>query len=1081
MNSKNLLFLILLLGSSLTKAQQLDHVLGDIIIQLHPKLEDPKDVLHQYAEINRKTAKWKVKKQLNLEGNIWLVHFDFTEVNEFRMLRLLRANPFIQLAQFNHILDKRSTIPDDPIFPQQWNWLNTGANQGIADADIDADEAWDITTGGLTVQGDTIVIAVLDEGIDLDHIDLKENLWKNHGEIPNNNMDDDNNGFVDDFHGWNVFADTDGIDHDQLNTSGHGTEVAGLIGALGNNQLLTTGINWNIKMMILAPYGANNVVTEAIAIEGYNYVLEMRKRYNETNGREGAFVVATNSSWGLDNLFPEDTPIWCAFYDELGKEGIINTVATVNGNVNIDEEGDIPTTCTSPYVIGVSNSDNRDQKPSRAGYGLLSIDLFAPGEGIPIIRKDDSFTTNGSGTSYAAPTVAGVIGLLYAAPCNNFVNIAKQAPASAASLARSYILDGVDVKSGLVGLSTTGGRLNAFNSLQLVLADCGACPPILGVTFEEQLVEDQVTVDWVIDSTELSTIRYRIKGTQNWTQLEDLQAPHTFRNLQACSLYEFQFAPQCENEALAFSASIDFETDGCCQAPSSVSQLEVSNNQINVEWGSILSATNYDVEWAISGSNNWNSVQTATTNWSLLDLPACTTYDIRVRPNCPARNTSFSEIFQFTTKGCGICTDVEYCPSLSNSSNDEWIERVTINDLDNTSGNDRGYGDFSALSTTLETFTSYEMAIIPGFKTGNFDEFYKVWIDYNQDGQFDNSTEVALESALSVDAPFAGIITIPEGAKVGLTRMRIAMVADFEAIARTPCATYSFGEVEDYCVTVTDGNFQCIAPPITQVTEILETSVQFDWEVGNAAAAYRIRFALEGTTDWEERSFAPTDDFILTELAACTAYDFQLLTACTNNAQSEWSATQTFSTLCQCSAPQNVQFTPLDNTGLTISWEELPIADLYSVFYASIDGSGVTQVLVEENTITIQDLPECVDLNIAITPSCLGELGSTTEFPVVNICNVSTEELNDKVQEITIYPNPFSSSLSVELEFKESTTLKMNLMTIDGRLVARQIQEEIPQVQYSIPLEVSHLPQGIYLLHIQTSFGSLTRRVVKME
>ena len=1080
MKIKNCFLFLLLLGSFHSKAQQLDHVLGDLIIQLSPKLEDPTTVLSRHAHVNGKTAKWKVKKRLNQELNIWLVQFDFTEVNEFRIVDILRSDPFINKAQFNHLLDSRS-IPDDPLFPQQWNWLNTGANGGIADADIDADEAWDITTGGLTAQGDTIVIAVLDEGIDLDHIDLQANLWKNHREIPNNGVDDDGNGFVDDFHGWNVNTDTDVLDHDLINGTGHGTEVAGLIGALGNNQLLATGINWKIKLMILAPYGNGNVVTEALAIEGYNYVLVMRKRYNETNGREGAFVVATNSSWGIDNQFPEDTPIWCAFYDELGKEGIVNTIATVNGNVNIDAEGDIPTTCTSPFVIGVSNSNNRDRKPNRAGFGEQSIDLFAPGENIPIIRKDDTFAANGSGTSYAAPTVAGVVGLLYAAPCDNFVNVAKQAPASAASLVRNYILEGVDVKSELIGLSTTGGRLNAFNSLQLLLEDCGACPPILGLTVEEQQVEDELTINWVVDSSELSTVRHRIIGTPRWIQLEDLKSPFTFTGLTACSQYEFQFAQQCQNEPLSFSESSILSTDGCCQAPALITPTEVAPNQINITWENILSATDYEIELSLSGANAWNTFNSTTADWSLLDLTPCTIYDVRVRPNCPSRSTAFSEIFQFTTKGCGVCTDVEYCASSSANGSLEWIESVRLNEIDNTSGSDGGFGDYSAVTTTLETFTSYEMEIIPGFSEGEFDEFYKVWIDYNQDGLFDNNSEVALESAAAIRTPFTSTFTIPEGANVGLTRMRIAMVADFESLARTPCATYNYGEVEDYCVTITDGNFQCIPPPIVQLQELTNTSAQFTWEVGNSSAQYRIRYRLAETNNWEEQSFAPAANYVLNNLSACSIYEYEVLTDCTNNTQSEWSATQTFSTLCQCTAPQNVQFTSLDNTGLTISWDELPSAELYSVFYASINGSNVTQILVEDNTLTIQDLPECVDLNIAITSSCLGELGGTTEFPVVNICTVNTEEINKQLEEVNIFPNPFIDQLSVELTFQEPTVLRISMLTMDGKVVHPPIERTIQQNQFSISIPLTNLPQGIYLLNIQTDFGSLTRRVVKME
>ena len=150
----------------------------------------------------------------------------------------LRNNPWVEKAQLDHKVTPRQTFPDDNEFSGQWDKHNTGQNGGTPDADIDAPEAWDITTGGVNALGDTIVVAVVDGGMMLNHTDLVPNLWINHNEIPGNGIDDDNNGYVDDINGWDAYS-SDG----SIPGSGHGTHVAGIIGAKGNNGSMVAGVN----------------------------------------------------------------------------------------------------------------------------------------------------------------------------------------------------------------------------------------------------------------------------------------------------------------------------------------------------------------------------------------------------------------------------------------------------------------------------------------------------------------------------------------------------------------------------------------------------------------------------------------------------------------------------------------------------------------------------------------------------------------------------------------------------------------------------------------------------------------------
>ncbi|MEL6987790.1 MAG: S8/S53 family peptidase [Bacteroidota bacterium] len=327
---------------------------------------------------------------------------------------------------------------------------------------IDIEKAWDFSTGGISPNGDTIVIAILDSGCDLDHEDIQDNLWKNKAEIPNDGIDNDGNGYTDDYLGINLRRGDD-----NHNADSHGTPVTGIIGAKGNNTEGVSGINWNIKLMIIS-----NVTTVAEIIEGYEYVLDQRIKYNQSNGAEGAYVVATNFSAGVDNRFPEEFPTWCNVFNTLGKAGILNVCSVTNSNRDVELAGDLPTLCPSPYLISVTNTDRFDRKVSDAGFGNVSVDLGAPGEGALSTYPNDRYFTF-EGTSSAAPHVSGVIGLLFSInACDKYSSLMRDNPATATSLVKQLILDGTDSITDLEGRSVSGGRLNAFNSANLINDFC---------------------------------------------------------------------------------------------------------------------------------------------------------------------------------------------------------------------------------------------------------------------------------------------------------------------------------------------------------------------------------------------------------------------------------------------------------------------------------------------------------------------------------------------------------------------------------------------------------------------------------
>ncbi|RMG54838.1 MAG: hypothetical protein D6722_28570, partial [Bacteroidetes bacterium] len=425
---------------------QSPHVPGQLIVMFEPG-HGP-DLLPEL----------RPERQLSARLRIWLMSLP-PGADEATSLRQIRNQAGVILAQYNHYVQPRQalqTVPNDPDFGDQWDMNNTGQNGGLPDADIDAPEAWDYTTGGLTAAGDTLVVAVIDGGIDLNHPDL--NLWKNHAEIPGNGLDDDNNGYIDDYDGWDAY-DSDG----SLPGDSHGTHVSGTVSARGDNGLGVTGVNWHAQVMPIAGSSGQ----EAVVVEAYAYALEMRMRYNQSQGAEGAFVVATNSSFGVDFGQPANFPIWCAMYDSLGAAGILSAAATMNNNSDVDQTGDVPTACASPYMISVTNTTRQDLRNNGAAFGLTTIDLGAPGTQILSTLPNGNFG-NLTGTSMATPHVAGAVALLLSYPCPGLIQQYKSDPAGTALLIRDYLFDGTDSLPALTGSTVTGGRLNLHQSMLLI-------------------------------------------------------------------------------------------------------------------------------------------------------------------------------------------------------------------------------------------------------------------------------------------------------------------------------------------------------------------------------------------------------------------------------------------------------------------------------------------------------------------------------------------------------------------------------------------------------------------------------------
>lgn len=429
---------------------------GELLIQLRSD-QDLKQLLAQYKSINLQEM-----EVISARFHMYRLSFDLNQISHPAILQSLHEQAPVLNVQNNHYLSSREAdelIPDDPLFPDLWAFKNTGQEGGVAGADIGATEAWDITTGGLTIFGDTIVVAIVDGGSFLSHEDLSH--WKNRHEIPGNGVDDDGNGYVDDVNGWNAYTNNGSIP-----AHAHGVHVAGITGAIGNNGIGVTGLNWTLKVLpVVGDAGIESIVVKAL-----DYVYTIRHQYDETNGQKGAFIVADNCSFGKDQGNPNDYPIWEAMYDSLGQLGILSMAATANKAWDIDEVGDVPTGFTTDYMIAVTNSTNRDELYTSAGWGDTAIDLSAPGTRIKSCLTSNTYG-NKTGTSMATPMLTGAMALLMAAADSVFMTYYNEDPAAAALLMKYHILNNVDLLPDLEGKTVSGGRLNVFKAMNSLLQD----------------------------------------------------------------------------------------------------------------------------------------------------------------------------------------------------------------------------------------------------------------------------------------------------------------------------------------------------------------------------------------------------------------------------------------------------------------------------------------------------------------------------------------------------------------------------------------------------------------------------------
>lgn len=353
--------------------------------------------------------------------------------SEDELIRQFEASGLVEFAEPDYILTA-SVIPNDAK-------VVSGATWGLSK--ISAPAAWNRTRGASNV-----VVAVIDSGIRASHEDLARQLWTNSKEIPDNGVDDDANGIIDDVHGINSI-DGSGNPADEV---GHGTHVAGIIGATADNGLGISGVVWSVQIMALKFIGADGAGTTSDAIECIDYAR-----------LHGAHII--NASWGGGG----SSQALRRAITSARSSGILFVAAAGNDGANIDSSPSYPASYTMDNIITVAASDQNDALASFSNYGATSVDIFAPGTSIVSCwHTADNAYVSESGTSMATPFVTGALALLKG-----------RFPSVSYSQLKSAILNGSDKVAAGAGKTLTGGRLNVAAALNLISPET---KPTLSIT-----------------------------------------------------------------------------------------------------------------------------------------------------------------------------------------------------------------------------------------------------------------------------------------------------------------------------------------------------------------------------------------------------------------------------------------------------------------------------------------------------------------------------------------------------------------------------------------------------------------------
>ncbi len=425
-----------------TAARSLKDAEPEVLVRFKPgiKLSDIKKIAarnNDRVEDNIEAVKGLVAID-DLDGaDVSLVVDQYKGMTD--MVEYAERNEVIQLddpaegLMARDLLDRpEPNIPNDPQFGEQWALNNIGQDGGKAGADLDALQAWAKTKGSRDV-----VVAVLDTGVDYNHLDLTANMWSRPDNIPQ--YADTELGSFNDERGYDANINA----ADPMDDNGHGTHCSGIVGAEGDNNEGIAGINWNVQIMPLKFLGRGGFGSTKDAIESINYAIDRKQK--------GVNIRVISASWGSTAYSkPLEDAIRAA-----GEHGILFVAAAGNASTDNDKRPHYPSNYDLPNVISVAALDRTDSLASFSNFGVKTVHVAAPGREIVSTWLGNAYR-EASGTSMATPYVSGVAALIIA----NEPNISLEK-------LRDRIIKSVDKIDSLNGKVASGGRINAAKALGL--------------------------------------------------------------------------------------------------------------------------------------------------------------------------------------------------------------------------------------------------------------------------------------------------------------------------------------------------------------------------------------------------------------------------------------------------------------------------------------------------------------------------------------------------------------------------------------------------------------------------------------
>ena len=768
---------------------------------------------------------------------------------------------------------------NDPESSKLWGLNNQGqvinGVAGTPDADIDLPEA----LAHATVQTQ-VVVGIVDTGIDYNHPDLRDNMWKNPGEIAGNNRDDDGNGFIDDVYGFNFVNNTGNpMDDDE-----HGTHVAGTIAASLNNSQGVAGIaSGAAKLMAIKFLDANGSGTYANAIRALNYATMMSSR--------GVNLKVLNNSWGGYGTVP-------ALEDAVNATNAAGMLFVASaGNESNDNDGEfkaIPASYAASNIISVAATNNLDELASFSNYGATTVDLAAPGVGILSTTPGNRYQSF-NGTSMAAPHVAGALALAWA--CH---------PDKTSTEIQDALFGSVDALDSLDGAVATGGRLNV-NNLLTALED----PILLAPLAPANLVVTDAGTDFIVlewtdssDNEESFSIEISADGGETWDLIGILELDTTtarIAGLESGSTYQFKVyasnsVGDSDSSNIAEAATLPLP-----EVPAGPSDLTVDgigSQFVDLSW--FDESDNEDsflIEISRNGGNTWESVMSLdadSTEARVGGLASATSYQFRVVAQNQVGRSEASNIVNARTTG-----GIPQAPGNVRPDN-VWSSKVDVA-WDDRSNNESGFrilvssnggSNWIEAGVTEANATRFrvegldpEKTYVFGVRAINGNEASAIVrsrsvltappapTEVRPDNVWARTIDLAWNQVSRTESSFRVYSSINGGASWALVGTADANATRFRITNLTPATTYQFvvraagseGLSELSNIATISTQVEVPPPPAptnpftrVSVSDVGRTSFRFNWRF-NGPTPNRFEVYIEARGTWQRSEDVPAD------------------------------------------------------------------------------------------------------------------------------------------------------------------------------------------------------------------------------